>query len=393
MGHCSRRVCEKQFDLSAYLVISVQTLCLPALHQTCLLRTLSIPVRAFALLGLVVALGAFGTAPCIAQTKPDTTAPVAEEDFSAYGDADAPATSYCTQKVLYLSPTRLISAGYEAQGPFDLSMTGNADKGVPALTLDRRIRGVRGIRLQTNTPLISRSNLIVNLGASYWNSNVDMDAGSFDAESLSQIRTKGLRTAGLQTTVFKPLNNRHFLIVQAQADLSGTYRGFGDLNRNQLTYSGTVLFGWKPNDNLMYGFGVTRTYRAGQLLHIPVVMFNRTFNPHWGIEAILPARGMVRYNFSPTRMLLAGYEIEGNTFYVHGQDGEADLWLRRGELKPRLSYEQRLAGFVWVAVQTGVRYNYRLALHDSQNKRDDAVFSTKSGLPFYLNLCLNLVSP
>lgn len=272
-------------------------------------------------------------------------------------------------------------------------MTGNADKGVPALTLDRRIRGVRGIRLQTNTPLISRSNLIVNLGASYWNSNVDMDAGSFDAESLSQIRTNGLRTAGLQTTVFKPLNNRHFLIVQAQADLSGTYRGFGDLNRNQLTYSGTVLFGWKPNDNLMYGFGVTRTYRAGQLLHIPVVMFNRTFNPHWGIEAILPARGMVRYNFSPTRMLLAGYEIEGNAYYVPGQDGEADLWLRRGELKPRLSYEQRLAGFVWVAVQAGVRYNYRLALHDTQNKRDDAVFSTKSGLPFYFNLCLNLVSP
>lgn len=350
-------------------------------------------MRAFVLLMLVVALGVLGTSSGYAQSKPDTAATAPEEDFSAYGDADAPATSYCTQKVLYLSPTRLISVGYEAQGPFDLSMTGNADKGVPAFTLERRVRGVRGIRLQTNTPLISRSNLIVNLGASYWNSNVDMDAGSFDAESLSQIRTKGLRTAGLQTTVFKPLNNRHFLIVQAQADLSGTYRGFGDLNRNQLTYSGTVIFGWKPNDNLMYGFGVTRTYRAGQLLHIPVVMFNRTFNPHWGIEAILPARGMVRYNFSPTRMLLAGYEIEGNTFYVPGQDGEADLWLRRGELKPRLSYEQRLAGFVWVAVQAGVRYNYRLALHDSQNKRDDAVFSTKSGLPFYFNLCLNLVSP
>ena len=36
-----------------------------------------------------------------------------------------------------------------------------------------------------------------------------------------------------------------------------------------------------------------------------------------------------------------------------------DVYLRRGELKPRITYERQLAGFVWVSAQAGLRYNYR----------------------------------
>lgn len=358
-------------------------------------RTLALAGQALA---LALCLAASNTA--WAQTKPDS-ATTADDDFSAYGDADAPATSYCTQKVLYLTPTRLFSFGYEAQGPFALKTTREAanDADVSQTT---DVSSLRGFRFQTNTPVISRNNIILNVGLSYWNSTFDMAAApaAGDDDLTGRLRSRGLRTGGLQATLFKPLNNKHFIIAQAQADVSGNYLGFNELTGQQLTYSGTAIYGWKPSDNLMYGFGLTRTYRAGQVLHIPVILFNRTFNPRWGIEAIVPARAAVRYNFSPSSMLLAGYEIEGNAFYLPGAGAGPDLWLRRGELKPRIGYEQKLAGFVWLAVQAGVRYNWRFAAFDTQNGGDKdlkdnqgRIFNTDMGLPFYANVSLNLVSP
>ena len=56
------------------------------------------------------------------------------------------------------------------------------------------------------------------------------------------------------------------------------------MSSKALTYSGTGIYGWKRNDNLQWGLGVSRTYRAGQLLHIPVVFYNRTFSPQWGVR-------------------------------------------------------------------------------------------------------------
>jgi len=66
----------------------------------------------------------------------------------------------------------------------------------------------------------------------------------------------------------------------------------------------------------MIGAGLARTYRAGRLLHVPVLFWNKTFNDKWGMELLLPARGFVRYNFSTTSMLQAGFELEGNQFLV-----------------------------------------------------------------------------
>jgi hypothetical protein len=208
---------------------------------------------------------------------------------------------------------------------------------------------------------------------------------------------KGMRTMGAQTTIFKPFNSKHFLIIQAQADLSGNYLGINELSGKHLTLAGSAVFGWKRSDNLLYGFGVSRTYRGGEAIIVPVALFNRTFNPCWGLEIALPAKAMVRYNFSPSSMILAGFEIEGNTFYMGRDTSSArrDVWLRRGEVKPRISLEQKLSGFVWLSLQAGVRYSYRLELWDSKDpsSNDQILWSHKAGLPFYANIAINLVSP
>ena len=352
---------------------------------------------AFFLSILFIGILALPALPALAQVE-------TVDEFADYGDADGskPTKSYCTQKVLYMTPTRLISVGYEAQLPFTLQSkvhVDGAEKGLEPAT-DEKVSQFRGLRLSTNTPIISRSNLIVNLGLNFWNtySKIAPATSGMFARSTTASRLndgRGMRTMGVQTTIFKPFDAKHFLIIQAQADLSGNYLKVNQISSKNLTIAGSAIFGWKKSDNLLYGFGVSRTYRAGEAIIVPVVLLNRTFNPHWGIELALPAKGMVRYNFSPSSMLLAGYEIEGNTFYLGGDSAGRKEWLRRGEVKPRIALEQRLSGFVWLSVQAGLRYAYRLELWDTKNpsKTDEILWSHKAGLPFYANIAINLVSP
>lgn len=306
-----------------------------------------------------------------------------EFDFDSFGDAEV-SKAFCTQKVNYLSPTQLISIGYEHQGAYDLSIGGAA---MP------RIQGQGGLRIAFNAPVISRNNFILNLGLTYWGSTPNLESGSTDP--FVQALDKGLRTTGINATIFKPLNSKNFLIFQGSTDVNGNYTGFSDLNfSDATTYSATGIFGWKKDDNTMFGIGATRTYRAGQVLHIPVIFYNKTWNNNWGFESIVPARAHIRRNFGTTGMLLMGYEIEGNAFAMNNPNGET-TFLRRGELKPRINYQRQIKNFIWLSAQVGWRYNYRFALHDTQNPVGDniPIADLVTSNPIYFNLSLNLVSP
>ena len=339
----------------------------------------------------------------LAQTAPpDTTRlPPLEENFDQFGDASAEgSTSYNTQKVLYITPTKLISVGYEAQLPYDLTSVPDGTTGpVPGVAYTTRVEAARGIRLAFNAPVISRNNFILNLGLTYWNTGLSLS--DLNGSPLFARLDDGLRTTGFNATVFKPFDTKHFLLLQGNLDANGNYRKPGDLSSKHLTYSGTAIFGWKPNDNLQWGVGASRTYRAGQLLYIPVLLYNRTFSPKWGCEVVFPARAELRRNFGTTSLLKIGYELEGNAYYL-GREGTTDYYLRRGELKPRLTYERQLVGFIWVSAQAGLRYNYRNDVFRNQNPtgEKDGLFGSEPSLynntltnPLYFNLSLNLVSP
>ena len=349
---------------------------------------------------LFFAAGLLLAGPALAQV-PDTArtaTPAVDDNFDGFGDASAGATNYNTQKVLYITPTKLISVGYEAQLPYDMTTAGP----LPASTapaVETRVNSARGIRLGFNAPVISRNDFIFNVGLTYWNTGLDL-ANAERSPYFNKLKD-GLRTTGINTTIFNPIDNKHFVILQLNLDANGNYRGFKDLKSEAVTFSATGIFGWKPNDNLQWGLGLTRTYRAGQLLYIPVLLYNRTFSPQWGCEVIFPARAEIRRNFGTNALLKFGYELEGNTYYL-GDIGPDEVYLRRGELKPRFTYEQKLSGFVWVSAQAGLRYNYRNDAFRTQdvNGEKESTFGSEPAFfkntltnPLYFNVSLNLVSP
>ena len=302
--------------------------------------------------------------------------------------------------MLYATPTKLITVGYEAQGAYDFTARPG---GLNPMAGTGRITDARGLRLGFNAPVVSRNSFILNLGLTYWNTGQSIAVKAPDQPSaLFPLLGRGLRTTGLNATVFKPLDTKRFLLFQANADLNGTYRTFGDLDQRQLTFSGTAIYGWKLTDNLQWGLGATRTYRAGQLVYVPVLLYNRTFSPRWGCEVVFPARAELRRNFGTSALVKVGYELEGNAYYLGQLAGGQEVYLRRGELKPRITYEQKLSGFVWLTAQAGLRYNYRNDAFRHQNPTGDrdgllgseaALFENTLTNPLFANLSVHLVSP
>ena len=156
--------------------------------------------------------------------------------------------------------------------------------------------------------------------------------------------------------------------------------------------------------------GLARTYRAGELNYIPVILYNSTDAMNkWGAEVLFPARAHVRRTINPRNMLFFGYELEGQSYRLYenlpGFDiRDEDLEIRRGEARIRAIYEFSLKDFVWMSIQAGYRVNYRYDVDRLVDGveiyrafgllRDDAYAQINGlGNPFYINVSVNLVSP
>ncbi len=313
-------------------------------------------------------------------------------DYSKFGDAEG-VKRYCTQKVLNQLPQRIISIGYEHHGGFD--MPGVRVGPLLTSSQDFRVNQVSAFRAQANIPVISTSKIIWQMGANYWSSKygIQNPGNNFFANSLNN---RSMTTAGINSTVFKPLNEKNFLIMQASADMNGVFQNLSDVNGKALTLSGTLIYGWKTSEKNMIGAGISRTYRAGQILHVPVLLWNITFNDRWGMELLLPARGHLRYNFSTSSILQLGFELEGNQFWMN-QPGspKGAVFVQRGEMKPRIMWDRKISGFFWLSAQAGLRYNWRFDVMNDYDAREDNLryFSSRLGNPFYFNISLNFVSP
>ena len=359
-----------------------------------------------------------------AQTVDSSRTPQAteDEDFSMYDQvdfADQSARRYCSPKIEGLSPAKLISIGYDYQGGYGLGAGAFTNKASDySWTPDSvNVLNSRGLRLGFNIPVISRTNLVWQMGANYWEQRYAIEGLNGEPINsphplIQSLQENGLRTLGVNTTLFKPLDDRRFLLFQGSADLNGDFSLPGLMPLKYLKYSAALIYGIRPNEKKQWGLGIARTYRVGELNYIPVFLFNWTDRSNkWGSEILFPARAHVRYTFNPRNMLFGGFELEGQSYRLwdspsmmsYNLRGE-DLEIRRGEIRLRAMYEFSLKDFVWMSVQAGYRINYRYEVDRLVEGREiyrafgllsDApyVMENRLGNPLYFQVSLNLVSP
>lgn len=340
----------------------------------------------------------FFSSIALAQTPADTAK--TEEDFSMYADVvDAPSTNkskvYCSQKILGLSPSKLISIGFDFVGANAIDV----DTISSYFGNNANVKYNTGIRFTANFPVISNNKMILSLGLNYLDFKYNVSSPENKVQPLIySLQKNGLRSYGINATLFKPFNAKLFGILQLAADHNNAGK-IDQFHANGLKYSGAAIFGCKPHDRLQYGIGVTQSYRGGALNYFPVVLYNYTFkNKKWGIEMLLPARANIRYTINPRNLLFAGFELEGNSYYMDPMIGNynlgyKNLQLHRSEIRPRLTYEFSIYNFIWMSIQAGYRLGYKFDVDNVDYKAEPVIMNNKVGGSYYFNVSINLVSP
>jgi hypothetical protein len=250
-----------------------------------------------------------------------------------------------------------------------------------------KVNNAQNLRLGFNLPLVSRANLLVNIEGFYYETWLNVAVPPRRPEALGRgLAQAGLRSTGLAVMVFKPLNEIHFLIFTANADLNGNF-GWSRFRRSSaLTYSGLAMFGAKLNPRTMTGLGFMRTFRFGEPVITPVLLHNQTFNDRWGTELLLPIRGCLRRSFSTRSLAKFGYDIESNRYLFDLGDDPPQARIFRGryqyrsEVRIGFAYERALYRSLWVTAQAGWRYNVSFGDYDL-------------GHPLYFGFGLSLAKP
>lgn len=325
-----------------------------------------------------------------------------EFDMSAFEEA-GDAKVYVNNKILGLSPTKLLNLSFDYAGENTWeTKKGDAFNGNYS-TNESVFSSNSGLRLETNYPIISNHKLIVNAYLNYRESNYSARKGGSKRSIGRLFNQNGLRNTALGALIFKPLNEKNFLLFQVEGALNGNYN-FGNISPefSKLKFSAAALYGWKTNDYTNIAVGLTRTYGGGRLLHLPVFMFNKTFNNTWGVEMLLPARAALRRNFSPKSILKLGYELEGQSYHIQSGDidvnsvfrsqNENDWELRKSEIRPRISWDKSITDFIWFNVQAGAIITYRMDV-DREAGASNAWLKNSPGIPFYFRFGIQLVSP
>lgn len=344
-------------------------------------------------------------------TLKTTSDTAAEEDFSLYDNLvpeETAAAPWASTKIFDLSPQKLISIGYDVQGAYDINM--KVMPGFPKVAADTLgtlfTQGSQGLRLGFNIPVVSKNRLTWTIAGNYLANNyrgTDYPTTMVvrNTDYLVGALNQGLMSAGLATTVFVPFDAKRFLLMQAQGDVNGNF-GISEIGDylNKTRVSGAVIYGKRPHDRLQWGLGLSRTYRVGELNYVPILFYNYTFpNRKWGVEALFPARAAVRRTFNSRNLLLFGYELEGQTYFLRSTiANRADSELRRGEARLRFTYEKSLSGFIWMSLQAGYRINTAFNLDEKEFFRGPLgkqpyLMENNAGNAPYIMFSINLVSP
>lgn len=309
---------------------------------------------------------------------------------------------YCNPRVTGMPRPNGVSLSYERITDYRLFSKSNVDylgDGDGAVNYNRRIR------FKFKVPVINKDRFKMTYGFQYAHEEFRFkDPENLNYSLYKSLEDKSLKTLGSDFYFLFPQKNKTFFAVQVNLNLGGDYYR-RDVGLAQfLKVSAGPLWGKKPNDNLMYGFGFAYSYTFGDPSISPLFAYYQTFSPKWGIEALFPLEAKLRYTMSDGSIWYLGAETRGASYNVHLDDpalaDKNTLELRHSEIKFLLSLDQEIHDFFWVSLQAGYRYNLNFNLAESNRNRKPTNFFQREYIvestledAFYFNLSLNIKPP
>jgi hypothetical protein len=284
----------------------------------------------------------------------------------------------------------------DTNGNFVLDDNGNKiEQAVDAnpVTVARKNR----IDLKVRIPVWNAPNFKAVLGFKYTIEEYNFKRPELlDNGLYKNLEGKNLKRIGGEISVLKSFDDVRYLVSRVNVDLNGDYK---DVPKGPyLRTSVALIYGWKRSENYSVGVGLQLGYNFGRQSIFPVVMYNRTLNERWGLEAVLPQQIWLRRNLTDMTLAYVGASIEGASYNINIDNPNflpdyKKLTFRQSELRIKTKLEREIFDFIWVGAEAG----YRIALSNklvpyNERSRDYVFTSSVENAP-YVNVNLYLVKP
>lgn len=223
-------------------------------------------------------------------------------------------------------------------------------------------------------PVFHKPNFTLMLGPSYRMEQFQLDDEEDVAENpLSRMSDWNLRSLGVDIRAINKIGDAAWLMTNLNINQSGNLRE--DDVQAPLNYTLSAIYLKKHSADKEIGFGFMANRSFGKVVAFPAVVFNYNFSPKMGLEVMLPRRVALRYNLSPSDILLFKADALSRSYYI--TDTNIDYNFRRTELDLGLEYHKQLGKLLGVELFGGYRQNIstRLPNEISAIKTSGLVFS------------------
>jgi hypothetical protein len=287
--------------------------------------------------------------------------------------------SLCHPGVINKSPAKGLLFEYGVNPNVMLREGGNSD--ISANSLSKRFK------IKLKAPVINREDLKVIAGWNFYGEEYRFqNLGDQSFRLFKDMDNRDLKSSSLTLSTIKPINNKFYLALKAQATFNGDYAGLINFDQDYASYNLATILGVKKNSNLEWGLGLLLRYAPNNNNNLPVLPFafyNRTFNEKWGIEAIIPSSIKARYNINPRNIILFGPEFESRNYFINN-DVVAPYTLRRSEIRLGIDYQRHLGSWFWLEVSGGYTHNLNTKFElDRTQGQYNAYDFNASGSPYF----------
>lgn len=304
---------------------------------------------------------------------------------------------FASPSVLGMGRSKGVVVRYETLPRFSLRSAGKTTD-----VADAKVNVLRSnqFEFKAYVPVLNKPRLKLIVGGGYMLEEFNFkDPDQIKYPLHRALEDKDLRSLSGQILFLRPINHTNYFLVRVKGELNGDYgkTDYIGLTKYMRT-SMEAIYGWKKSPFLSYGVGVQLGYAFGRQTIYPALMYNRTFNDRWGVEAIFPAHVMLRRNLSDKSYLYMGYKIEGNTYSISMEEDPAlskfeTIELRKSEIRGRFRWDREIYDFLWFGLESGYRYTHKFDVYDGNNRKANPIITNQVKDAVYFNVELFLVPP
>jgi hypothetical protein len=292
------------------------------------------------------------------------------------------ARCYCSPGVYNKSRSRGIELSYGLVngGTFN-------EQDYPLTSELSRYQRLENFEFKIKAPLVLKDHFKLLVGYQHYSEIFNFKNVGGDFNSVFQeLDNERLKNNSLSVIVSKPINETRYLAFRFKYTSSGDYNSLFSFNNKYAIFKFLGLYAIKPNENLEWGIGlaVSKSFRRNNIL--PFILFNKNFNKHWGIEALLPGIIFGRYNLNQSNIFLFGAEYNSESYRIdiNGDSSATPLAYayNHSEVMASVRFEHRLAPWIWGNIKAGYQFNFSSDF-DAKDEFTPVFNTNPTGAPFF----------